>query len=175
MVLSELQALSTADKLHYLSSTDGLTQLQEYLTAGLSLFKIAQTLGIHDSTLYKYCDRDPAIVALTGRPLVTVQDIRREPAYRLLYATSNYNFRCYHDKIIEEYSTPEELWYSDFIINYFKSFNKNADDFYDDYLKRLSSAGLYRLSHLYNIAYCYVNRRGVIKILTQAPQGSLPD
>ncbi len=163
MLISELQDQSTENKLKWLQSIDGLSQLREWLSVGLSLHKIAPMLQIQSSTLYKFCDRTPEIVAITGRKQVIKVDLSRPPAYRIV---TGYSYHSKHrGQIICEYETANELWQSDFICNYFWSFGKSCSNYFDIYLKEITSSGVCQLSNSYIAMFCEVNRRGIIKIL----------
>ena len=163
MDLSTIKALSTPDKLKYLCSSDGLDQLHQWLSAGLSLHRIAPMLQIKSSTLYKLCDSAPEIIAITGRTPVEKVDHTRPTAYRIV---TGYSFHSKHrGQIIGEYETAEELWQSNFIRCYFKSYGRSEQDYLHSYLIKIKNSGFCQLSNIYSTAYCDVNRRGIIKIL----------
>ena len=163
MDLSAIQDLSTPDKLKYLCTSDGLDQLQQWLSAGLSLHRIASMLQIQSSTLYKFCDRTPEIVAITDRTPFEKVDLTKPPMYRIV---KGYSYLSKHrGQIAGEYKTAKELWQSAFISNYFRSFGRTELDYFDSYLVKINNSGFCQLSNIYCIAYCDVNRRGIIKIL----------
>jgi hypothetical protein len=120
-------------------------------------------LQIQNSTLYDFCDRTPEIVAITGRTPTEKVDLTKPPAYRII---TGYSFHSKHQgQIIGEYQTAEELWQSDFICNYFRSFGRSKMDYLDNYLKEITNNGLCQLSNNYVILFCHITERGVIKTI----------
>ncbi len=165
MNLPELQALSTPDKLTYLSTTNGIAQLQEWLSAGKSLHTVSKMLRIKHSTFYKVCNHNPDIRAITGRPPVNI-DLSRPPAYRIIEGLSASHSR---GDIVFEYDSLDSLWQSTFICNFYASYNCNKSDYYDGFLKTLATNGFIRLCSAYSVAYCYITASGIIKVIKSAP------
>lgn len=167
MFLSELQYLSTESKLKYLSSPEGIGTLKEWLSTGYSLHRIATILDIPKTALYKICDYNADITAVTGRPLLVAGvkpikvDHSRPIAYRIV---TGYSYSHKRGDILGEYITANELWQSDFIRNYFNSFGRYESGYLDNYLTSVYRNGIYYLSNRYTIAYCEVNKRGILKI-----------
>jgi hypothetical protein len=159
MVLSEdFLSLPTPEKLILLKTPDGEAQLIEWLSSGYTICSLAATLGISEGALYKLCDRNPEITAVTGRPLIIKQDLSRPAAYRIILG--------YNDKrgtILAEYITAEVLWQDPLIHQYFSSFGIHHIDYYERYLTKINQSGLYQLSHLYSVIYCEVTKIGIIK------------
>ena len=162
MILSDIQSLTPAQKLQWLKSPEGLAQLKSWLASGLSLKKIVGELHIHETTLYNWCESDPVLSEISGRPLGGPPDLSRPPAYRLLVEYKLGQKRGY---IASEYETAEDVWQSYFINSYFSSYGWNKMDYYDDYLSRIRSTGIYCISRMYTIAYCEVDKKGLIHIL----------
>lgn len=167
MDLSALQSLPTSDKLQWLHSDEGIEQLKEWLSTSCSLHRIASTINISKGILYKVCDGNPELTAITGRTLVVAgdnpvkTDYTAPPAYRLI-AGLDYSYR--HGQIIEEYKTAEDLWKSEFVKRYFKSFDRSEVDYFDGYLAKINQSGICRISNLYCIVYCAINNRGIIQV-----------
>lgn len=168
MDLEKLRKLTTADKLISLRTTAGLQQLEEWLKEGKSLSKIARIVGICAETLYRWSVKYPDIAEVIKpyAPIMAtpIADMSRPVAYRIICAYEDIKTSIL-GSIYDEYETPEELWNSQFMKEYFGLWKIDASDYYDEYKKSLSSRGVYRLSHYICIAHCKVTARGKIKPL----------
>ncbi|MDF2537138.1 MAG: hypothetical protein K0S76_159 [Herbinix sp.] len=161
MVLSEdFLSLPTPEKLILLKTPDGVAQLIEWLSTEYTICSLAPTLGISEGALYKLCDRNPKITAVTGRPLIVKHDLSRPAAYRIILG-----YTGKRGEILAEYATAEEVWQNPLIHRYFSSFGIHHIDYYERYLTKINHSGFCQLSHLYSIVYAEINRRGFIKIL----------
>lgn len=173
MDLSDIQALSTPDKLQYLSTPDGIAQLKIWLSS-LFIIEVADMLQISNNTFYRFRKRNPEIIAITKKPVATKVDLSRPPAYRLMVGYS-YHYHI-QGEVMSEYATPEALWQSDFICKYFKAFNESAMDYYEKYLTQINKDGIYQLSNTYCVVFCNITPSGKVKVLkpklTEALQGT---
>lgn len=86
----------------------------------------------------------------------------KQPKYRLILGLE-------HTKnlgvIALTASTPEELWQSSFIRNYFSFYKLDPDRYEADYLRALHYKGVHYLSHLYAIAHCKISYAGRVQIV----------
>lgn len=67
---------------------------------------------------------------------------------------------------MSEYDSPESLWDSIFVQQYFGSFGlyKTFDTKYRaEYTTAMRQTGVYKLSNWYILAYCSINKKGLIK------------
>lgn len=164
MVLSEIQSLPTPEKLLWLSSPDGIAQLREWLSMGYSMRKIAAALNLHCATLRMWCKQDVELAEIITCHQSNQQqaDYTAPPAYRLIL---EYSSKCKHGKILATYETAEDVWQSHTIQLYFGSYGLSAPDYIDNYIAKINQCGIYRLSTMYCIAYCTVDRQGIIRVL----------
>ncbi len=167
MILTNFSTLSTAEKLAVLRSSAGLQQLNDWLSAGKSLRQIAYLLGIDHKTMYKWRklpDLAEMIAQVKTSKIVTANSVMCEPreaAYRIIIAytaTSSYIKGHIHS----EFETPEELWNSRYISDYFDSWGINGDTYYADYLDSLRTKSVYHLSNYVIISYCKVSAKARI-------------
>lgn len=154
MVLSELQSLSQKEKRRWLQSPDGLTQVQEWLSTGYLLPQIADILGLPRRSIYIICNLNSELAAIIGK------QVNRPPAYRLIVGL-DCNRR---GTIVAEYDTAEDAWQTDFIRRYFRSFGFSENNYYTDYLSTIHSTGIYKLSNIFCIAYCEIDKIGILRI-----------
>jgi len=163
MALTNLQNLSTADKLLVLRTTAGLQQLEEWLVSGLSLSKIARILGIQTDTMYRWCRKYPDITAtVVPYAHIVLEDLTRPPAYRIIYAYDAYGAH-FKGCVMEEYSTLDDVWASIFVQQYFNCFGKSEVDYYESYLAAMKNSGAFKLSNWYLIAWCTITKKGLIR------------
>jgi hypothetical protein len=154
MNLSNFNHLSASDKLELLRTTGGLTMLANALSDGYSLRQIAKMIGITPKTMYRWQATYPEIAAE-----ITPYT---QAAYRIIYAYDAYgkHFKGY---VMEEFDTLDEVWSSGFIQQYFRSFGESEAAYQSAYLDAMVNIGFYRLSNLYLLTYCTVNKKGLIK------------
>lgn len=167
MDLSDIQSLSTEGKLLWLRSEEGLSQLQKWLSAGLTLGKVSKLIALSSHTIYRWRAKYPEIAEVTQgyAPVPTkVAPVNhsRDLTYRIICGLDSHNHR---GQILAAYDTAEEVWSSPFIKRYFASFSKSELDYRENYLHQIAHSGVYRLSNLYQVIYGSVNRRGIIKPL----------
>ena len=164
MLLSELQSLNVNDKHHWLETPEGKVQLRHWLSDGLSLIKISKLMQIHDTTLHKWCERNPDLSEISGRPFVEagskliMEDLSRPKAYRLIsYVNPN-------GKVLSEYETPEDAW-NDWRIHLLLRTvsNYEKEKYFQSYLKSIAQKGRYPLSNAVHVVYCSLNPKGIIR------------
>jgi hypothetical protein len=166
VVLSKLQRLPVNEKRQWLETTEGKTQLRRWLSEGLSLIKIANLMQKHNTTLYGWCDRNPDLSEITGRPLVVTgskpmqEDLSQSLAYRLI----SYISPC--GKVLSEYATPDDAWNDWRIQLLLKTVNNyDREQYYQSYLKGIGTKGRYPLSNAVHVVYCSISQNGVFKII----------
>ncbi|WP_238900046.1 helix-turn-helix domain-containing protein [Clostridium sp. YIM B02500] len=151
-----------------LRTTAGLQQLEEWLAEGNSLGKIARIIGIHTETMYRWRDKhtDIAVIVAPYAPIAseTVADMSRPPACRIICAYDDRKTSIL-GTIYDEYETPEDLWNSEFMKEYFDFWGVDPSKYYPQYYEALKAKGVYHLSHYICIAYCEINAKGKIKPL----------
>ena len=167
MVLSEIQRLPTNDKLTWIQSPDGLLQLEKWLSEeGLSLHKVAELLRVSPNTIYRWRTY-PVIAEVVAAYLpqkvkkVAPVDLSRGAAYRIIYAYEDHKTYI-RGCIMDEYTTPEELWDSIFVQQYFGSFGLTEAVYRTQYLAEIKT-GLYKISNYYCLTYSTVSKKGCIK------------
>ena len=169
MDLTNLHTLSTAEKLAVVRTSAGLQWLEERLLEGKSLRHIAYLLAIDPKTIYRWRklpDLAEVIAQVKSSKIVTATSAvcePREAAYRIIIAytaTSTYIKGHIHSEY--EYENPQELWDSQYIQDYFKSWGITGDDYYADYLDSLRTKSVYHLSNYTIISYCKVSAKARI-------------
>lgn len=165
MNISGIHSLSTTEKRQWLRSDDGLIQLRNWVTAGITVYQLARMLQISSSTFNGW-RRYHEIGEIIGHPL---PDLSRPTAYRIICGL-DYKRR---GTILCEYGTAEELWQSPFIHRYFRSYDVSPDGYYESYLAEIRLTGRYTLSNTFTTCYCKVNRIEIMKILKPTPQNAL--
>lgn len=170
MDLINLKTLSTNEKLAVLKTTAGLQWLEELLSEGNSLSKISDMLGVEPSILYRWKTTYPDIKELVAPYLraktqkIETIDLSKPLAYRIIYAYDDLrpSIRGY---IMAEYDSQDDLWDSIFVQQYFGSFglySVSDAKYREEYLTAMRQTGVYKLSNYYLLAYCSVNRNGLI-------------
>jgi predicted DNA-binding protein YlxM (UPF0122 family) len=167
MILSDdILSLSINEKLIWLKSSDGVAQLQQWLSDGYSLNQISSLLEISKSTFYDICDRFSELAEITGRLHIPVRgkavrvDLTAPLTYRLMVGLSPKN---HYYKILGEYNTAEEVWQDPYIHRHFASYGVSELDYFNNYLSKIYDKGAYTLSNAVCIMYCTVTRYGVVK------------
>lgn len=164
MNLSEIHSLSTIEKRQWLRSAEGLTQLRNWVSEGLTVYQVARMLQMSSTTLSGYRRYDE-IGAILGYPQPQLPDLSRPPAYRIICGLDYHN----RGQILSKHYTALELWQTPFIRNYFKSFGVSPACYYESYLVEIRRSGRYTLSNTFTVCYCKINRRGIVKILKPTP------
>jgi len=171
MNLFDLRKLSKEDKIALLRTTGGLSMLQTALSEGNSLRKIADMLGVKPSILYRWENTYPDIKEAVT-PYIRAKTPKTEPidlseplAYRIIYAYGDLGLISIRGCIMSEYGSPEELWNSIFVQQYFGSFGlctASITKYHEEYLVAMRTTGVYKLSNCYLLAYCSVGKQGKI-------------
>lgn len=172
MDLSEIQKLPVEGKLEWLQSPAGLIQLSDWLSDNASLRRVAKLLSIDSKTIYRWRRSYPAVAEIIASYLPATKDtaanLARPAAYRIIVGYNHSTLRQYPKhgcNIHSEYATPQELWDSDFITNYFKPFGVSKANYFADFLRKIDDSSLYHLSNYFSIAHCDVTRKGVLRVL----------
>ncbi|MBC2457159.1 helix-turn-helix domain-containing protein [Clostridium beijerinckii] len=152
MDLTNLRPLSAADKLQLLKSTGGLTMLANSLAQGHSLRQIADIIGVTTKTMYRWQATYPEIFAEIAP--------YKQAAYRIICAYDAHN--TIKGYIHSAYRTPQDLWNSQYIRDYFGSWGINGDKYYPQCLESLKNRSTYHLSNYTLIAYSRVSADGKI-------------
>lgn len=118
------------------------------LADGHSLRQISEMIGVTSKTMSKWQAIYPEIAAEIA-PYT-------QASYRIIcaYDAHNTNIKGY---IHSAYKTPLELWNSDYIRNYFKSWGITGDKYYPQCLESLKNRGTYHLSNFTLIVYSRVS------------------
>lgn len=82
-------------------------------------------------------------------------------AYRIIYAYDARNTNI-QGVIHSKYETPEELWHSPYMRNYFKAWGITGDKYYPLFLDSLKNRGTYHLSNFTLITYSRISADGKI-------------
>lgn len=173
MDLINLHTLSTAEKLAVVRTSAGLQWFEYLLLDGKSLRQVAHILCIYPKTMYNWSklpDLAEVIAKVKSSKVVTANSKICEPrdaAYRIIIAytaTSSYIKGHIHF----EYANPQELWNSQYIRDYFKSWGITGDEYYTEYLNSLRNKSVYHLSNYTIISYCKVSAKArITPILSQ--------
>ena len=167
MVLSEIQSLPANEKCLWLQSPQGLEQLQKWLSEGLSLRKIAQTLQIDGDTIYNWRYRYATVSEVMAHyvPVRAVKvapvDLSRGAAYRIICAFEDHKTYL-SGRILFEFKTANDVWDSLFIQRYFDSYSVEKCGYLNTYLEAIK-CGVFKMSSYYCITYGYVTKKGLIR------------
>lgn len=164
MDLTNFHTLATNEKLAVLKTSAGLQWLEYLLLEGHSLRHIAHLLGIDPKTIYRwrnYPDIAEVIAQVRASKMITANSAVCEPrgaAYRIIIAytaTSSY----IKGQIHSEYENPQDLWNSQYIRDYFKSWGITGDKYYKEYLDSLNAKSVYHLSNYTLIVFAKVTAK----------------
>lgn len=186
--LPNLKTMKKSDIIQWLHTPEGLEYLKSLLNQGCKLKTIGEEY-IHieipnieelhaiapvvAKEITKHRNTDPDYKAsMQARKEASklqaeqyaLDKVRRRPAYRLVFGYNPTGKNRHHGTISTTTDDPDTLWDDPSIVNYFKFYRLDHEEYRQEYLKALKDYGIYKLSNLYYLLYCTITYKDTIAI-----------